>query len=307
MMPSSTSPSELKLRLASGLLSFPLTDFDAEDRFDPKSFRARLDWLSAYPSAGQFIAGGAGEFFSLTADEFAATMRIAVEARRPGQLVIGASGFGTRAAITYAQEAERAGVDGLLLLPPYLTEASQQGLAAHIGAICAATKLGVIVYNRANCRLNAETVMRLADAHPNLIAIKDGVGDTEELLRMRAATGDRLTFINGMPTAEIYAQAYYGMGVPTYSSAIFNFIPEAAISFHEAVMRRDESKIREFLTRFLLPYSKLRGRQQGYAVSIVKAGVHVIGRSAGKVRPPLSDLTEAEYAELAALIAKVRV
>lgn len=301
-----TSPAELKSRLRNGLLSFPLTDFDEADRFDAASFRARLDWLSSFPSAGQFIAGGAGEFFSLTEVEFAAAIRIAVEARGKDQLVIGAAGYGTRAAIAYAQETERAGADGILLLPPYLTETSQQGLFVHIGAICAATSLGVIVYNRANCRLSADTVMRLAETCPNLIAIKDGLGDTEELLRMRAMAGDRLTFINGMPTAEIYAQAYVGMGIPTYSSAIFNFIPEAALAFREAVMRRDEPRIHDFLTRFLLPYSKLRGRQPGYAVSIVKAGVRVIGRSAGKVRPPLSDLTIDEYRELSELIERVR-
>lgn len=305
-MPIRTSPAELKSRLRDGLLSFPLTDFDDADQFEAASFRARLDWLSSFPSAGQFIAGGAGEFFSLTEAEFAAAIRIAVDARPSHQLVIGAAGYGTRMAIAYAQETERAGADGILLLPPYLTEASQQGLFAHIGAICAATGLGVIVYNRANCRLSADTVIRLADAHPNFVAVKDGLGDTEELLRMRAAAGDRLAFINGMPTAEIYAQAYLGMGIPTYSSAIFNFIPDAALAFRDAVMRRDEPRINEFLTRFLLPYSKLRARQPGYAVSIVKAGARAIGRSAGKVRPPLSDLTPDEYQELTALIARVR-
>jgi 5-dehydro-4-deoxyglucarate dehydratase len=300
-----TEPSELKSRLRSGLLSFPLTDFDVEDRFDRRAFRDRLDWLSSFDVVGQFIAGGAGEFFSLQEDEFVDSMRIAVEARRPGQLAIGAAGYGTSAAIRLARHVEEAGADGLLLLPPYLTEASQQGLFEHIRAICASTRLGVIVYNRANCRLSAETVLRLADACPNLIGIKDGIGDTEELLRMRALAGDRLVFVNGMPTAEIYAQAFGGMGIPTYSSAIFNFIPEAALAFHDAVARRDEREIGAFLTTFLLPYSRIRGRQPGYAVSIIKAGAKIVGRSAGAVRPPLSDLTEAEQQDLRDLIAKV--
>ena len=294
-------PSELKSRLRSGLLSFPLTDFDVEDRFDRGAFRGRLDWLSSFDVVGQFIAGGAGEFFSLQEDEFVDSMRIAVEARRPGQLVIGATGYGTYAAIRLARHVEEAGADGLLLLPPYLTEASQQGLFEHIRAICASTRLGVIVYNRANCRLVAETVLRLADACPNLIGIKD-----EELLRMRALAGDRLVFINGMPTAEIYAQAYTGMGIPTYSSAIFNFIPEAALAFNDAVARRDDREIGTFLTTFLLPYSRIRSRQPGYAVSIIKAGAKIVGRSAGAVRPPLSDLTDAEYQDLQDLIAKLR-
>ena len=302
-----TSPDELRSRLKSGLLSFPLTDFDENNEFDGLSFRKRLDWLSSFPIIGNFIAGGAGEFFSLSETEFVSTINIAVEARRQGQIVIGSSGFGTHKAINYAQEVERAGADGILLLPPYLTEASQQGLLDHIGAVCNSTKLGIIVYNRANCRLNTDTVIRLAERHDNFIAIKDGVGDIEELLRMKTQAGERIVFINGMPTAEIYAQAYLGMGVPTYSSAIFNFIPEAAISFYKAVMDQNEENIRNFLTKFLLPYSKLRGRQPGYAISIVKAGARAVGRSAGKVRTPLSDLTNSEYEELQSLILKVNI
>jgi len=301
-----TAPDELKSKLSSGLLSFPLTDFDAAGAFDAKGFRDRLDWLSSFRASGQFIAGGAGEFFSLSNEEFRQTLHIAVDARPDDRLVIAAAGYGTGLASEFALEAQSAGADGLLLLPPYLTEASQQGLFDHISAICSTVGLGVIVYNRANCRLTAETLARLADACPNLIGLKDGLGDTEELLRMRARLGDRVVFVNGMPTAEIYAQAYNGMGVPTYSSAIFNFIPEAALGFHDAVAAGDRPAIDAFMRDFLLPYSRIRGRQPGYAVSIVKAGVRVIGRSAGKVRPPLSELTDEEYNELATLIGRFR-
>jgi len=299
-------PDELKQKLSSGLLSFPLTDFDQSGEFDPRGFRARLDWLAQYPTSGQFIAGGAGEFFSLSQEEFRQTLRIAVEARQGDRLVISASGYGTRTASDLAVEAESSGADGVLLLPPYLTEASQQGLFDHILAICRSTRIGIIVYNRANCRLTAETLAKLAENCPNLVGLKDGQGDTEEFLRMRGKLGDRVVFINGMPTAEIHAQSYYGMGVPTYSSAIFNFIPEAALAFYDAVMRRDVPAIDAFMRDFLLPYSKIRSRQPGYAVSIVKAGVTIAGRSAGKVRPPLSDLTEEEFADLKALIDRVR-
>jgi 5-dehydro-4-deoxyglucarate dehydratase len=57
-------------------------------------------------------------------------------------------------AIAHAQEAQRLGAQGVLLLPHYLTEASQQGLAAHVEAVCRSVFLGVIVYNRGLCRLN---------------------------------------------------------------------------------------------------------------------------------------------------------
>ena len=119
---------------------------------------------------------------------------------------------------------------------------------------------------------------------------------------MRLALGDRVAFVNGMPTAEVYAPAFAAQGVPCYSSAIFSFLPGFALAFHHAVQRQDRDAIDAAMRRFVLPYIRLRARQPGYAVSIVKAGVTIVGRTAGPVRPPLSDLTREEYAELAALI-----
>ena len=186
------TPQELKAAVPRGMLSFPLTDFDANGEFDPAACARRLEWLSGYPSSALFMAGGAGEFFSLTPAEFSAVIDTAVRACGGRTPVIAGCGYGTRTAIEYAREAERLGADGLLLMPPYLVEASQEGLRAHITAICNATKLGVIVYNRANCRLAAATTARLAADCPNLIGFKDGVGDLELLAATRAAVGDRL-------------------------------------------------------------------------------------------------------------------
>jgi 5-dehydro-4-deoxyglucarate dehydratase len=299
------TPQELKAAVPHGMLSFPLTDFDADGEFDAKASVARLEWLSKYPSSALFMAGGAGEFFSLTPAEFSAVIATGVKACGGKTPIIAGCGYGTRTAIEYAREAERLGADGLLLMPPYLVEASQEGLRAHITAICKATRLGVIVYNRANCRLAAATTARLAADCPNLVGFKDGVGDLELLAATRAAVGDRLIFINGMPTAETYAAAFKAAGVVTYSSAVFNFIPRTALAFHAAINAGDAATVDALMRDFFVPYVRLRARQPGYAVSIVKAGAAVIGRSAGKVRPPLSDCTEDEIRDLKALIEKM--
>jgi 5-dehydro-4-deoxyglucarate dehydratase len=95
------------------------------------------------------------------------------------------------------------------------------------------------------------------------------------------------------------------MGVTTYSSAVFNFVPEFATNFYAAVRRRDHRTIHAGLKDFILPLVAIRNRKKGYAVSIVKAGMRVIGRHSGPVRPPLTDLTAAEMAELAALVEKL--
>lgn len=296
------SPAELRAAIEGRLLSFPLTDFDDQDRFDTGSYRRRLEWLNGAGASGHFAAGGAGEFFSLTLEEYSAVTRTTVEVCAGSIPVIAAAGLGTHAAVAYAQEAERLGADGLLLLPPYLTEASQAGLAAHITTICRATALGVIIYNRANCRLTAPTLARLAADCPNLIGLKDGIGDIELLLTMRSLLGERLLFINGMPTAEVFARAYKGMGVTTYSSAIFNFVPRTALAYHRAMLADDAATLDAIFRDFLSPYMRIRSAQPGYAVSIVKAGAEVIGRGGGRVRSPLSDLTAEEKAQLAVLI-----
>jgi 5-dehydro-4-deoxyglucarate dehydratase len=220
--------------------------------------------------------------------------------------VIAGAGHGTAAAVEMAQSAEAAGADGVLLLPPYLMFAGQEGLAAHVEAVCKATKLGVIVYNRDNGILNADTLEKLCERNPNLVGFKDGVGDIELMMQIYGRMGDRLTYIGGLPTAETFAPAYLEMGVTTYSSAIFNFVPEFAQSFYKAVRARDHATIRAGLRDFVLPYIAIRNKGKGYAVSIVKAGMTAIGRSAGPVRTPLVDLKPEEFAELEALIVRIQ-
>ena len=162
--------------------------------------------------------------------------------------------------------AEAAGADGILLLPPYLMVAEQEGLAAHVEAVCKATKLGVIVYNRDNAILNEDTLAQLCDRNPNLVGFKDGVGDIELMMRVYARMGDRLTYVGGLPTAETFALPYLEMGVTTYSSAIFNFVPELALDFYKAVRRarpRDDhgrpARLRPAVHRHPQPQGRLCG------------------------------------------------
>jgi 5-dehydro-4-deoxyglucarate dehydratase len=116
--------------------------------------------------------------------------------------------------------------------------------------------------------------------------------------------GDRLTYIGGLPTGETFAAPYLKMGVTTYSSAICNFMPRWALAFYRAVRAEDQAKVLAALRDFVMPYVALRNRGHGYAVAIVKAGMRAIGRPAGPVRSPLTDLNERELDELRTLIAR---
>ncbi|MEN9403786.1 MAG: 5-dehydro-4-deoxyglucarate dehydratase [Verrucomicrobiota bacterium] len=295
-------PTDLKRTVSSGLLSFPITDFDAAGDFRPDTYARRLEWLMPYGATVLFAAGGTGEFFSLTPQDYTAVVGTAVKTCQGRVPIIAGAGGPTRTAIAFAQEAERLGAQGVLLLPHYLTEAGQEGLVAHVEAVCRAVRLGVIVYNRGACRLQPAALAQLADRCPNLIGFKDGIGDIELMVSIRRRLGDRLSYLGGLPTAEVYAAAYRAMGVPVYSSAVFNFIPKTAMDFYRAVAADDQPTINHLLDTFFLPYLEIRNRKPGYAVSIIKAGARLAGHDAGPVRPPLTDLAAEETAKLAALM-----
>ena len=299
------SPTDLASQLKSGLLSFPVTHFADDLSFDEEGYRKHLAWLAQYPVAGLFAAGGTGEGFSLTFEETDKVVRTAVEEVAGTVPVLAPATGSTVNAVAQARAAEAAGADGLLLMPPYLTEASQAGLVEHVSRVCEATDLGVVVYSRANAVLRDEAVAVLADRNPTMIGFKDGVGSIEQMTRTYARVGDRLMYVGGLPTAETFALPLLQLGVSTYSSALFNFVPQWAIEFYDAVIAQDRDEVYRRLNEFVLPYLDIRDRTQGYAVSIVKGGLAAVGRPAGPVRPPLTDLREDEVAELKALVDRI--
>lgn len=294
---------EIKAKIGSGLLSFPVTDFSADGEFDAQGYAKRLQWLSSYGAAGLFAAGGTGEFFSIGYDEYDAVIRTAVENSDKDVPVLAGVGYGTRMAVDLSKRAEKAGAAGILVLPHYLMVAEEAGVVAHMKAICNAVGIGVIYYARDNTRLSPTSLEQLAAACPNFIGYKDGIGDLQLMQRVSYRLGDRLVHIGGLPTAEVFAQPYLEMGVTTYSSAVFNFVPELALRFYNAVRQRDQATIDGLMKSFYIPLIELRDKKRGYAVSMIKAGAEIVGHGAGQVRAPLTELDAAERATLEQLIA----
>lgn len=295
------TPQELKVALGSGLLSFPVTHFDDEGHFAAESYCRHIEWLAGYEAPVLFAAGGTGEFFSLSPGEIDPIVRAAKESAGKTAIVSGC-GYGTEIAIEIAQSAQKAGADGILLLPHYLIDAPQEGLYAHVKAVCDAVDFGVMIYNRDNAQYEVDTIARLCDDCPNMVGFKDGSGDIGRMRQVTAKIGDRLTYLGGMPTAELFAEAYLGIGFTTYSSAVFNFVPALANRFYHALRSGDRATCEGILNDFFYPFMALRGRRAGYAVSAIKSGVRLAGFDAGAVRPPLDDLTADEEAILQKII-----
>tara|TARA_E500000318_G_scaffold511_2_gene623 strand:- start:4421 stop:5314 length:894 start_codon:yes stop_codon:yes gene_type:complete len=288
--------------MATGLLSFPVTHFDDALKFAPKPYQDHVSWLASYDAATLFAAGGTGEYFSIGQDEFPTIIRAAVEAADGRCPVVAGCGVNTARAIADARAAEAAGADGLLLLPTYLMAGTQAGQMAHVKAVCQSVSIGVVVYNRATSVLTADSVARLAEECPNLIGFKDGVGEIDLVTRIRTMLGDRLVYVGGMPTHELFAAAYDAAGFSTYSSAVFNFVPELALKFYAAMRSGDRAVMDNILKSFFYPFANIRDRVPGYPVSLIKGGLRAIGRDPGAVRPPLSAATDKDVEELAAVI-----
>ncbi|MCL4125185.1 UNVERIFIED_CONTAM: hypothetical protein GTU68_015824 [Idotea baltica] len=275
---------------------------DEKGQFNANSFKGRLEWFLSHNVSAIFVAGGTGEFFSLSKEEYKNIVNettTTVQGRVPTVSSVGRS---IPEAIDFAMIAEAAGIDALLLMPPYLVGCPEDGLYEYAKAICNSTDLPVIYYNRSNGILSCEFLAKLTEECPNLIGLKDGTGNIQDLNDIIKTIGDRLVYIGGVPTAEIISEAYMAIGVNTYSSAVFNFVPELANLFYKSLRAGDKEKVNILIKEFFIPFVRLRSIKKGYAVSLIKAGAQLIGRGAGDVRAPLVMPSSSEVEELKEII-----
>ncbi|MEU3462435.1 5-dehydro-4-deoxyglucarate dehydratase [Streptomyces sp. NPDC006733] len=289
-----------------GLLFFPVTAYGPDGELDLDTFRAHVRQGIEAGAAAVFACCGTGEFHALTPEEFRACVAAAVEVSAGRVPVVAGAGYGTALAVQFARLAEDAGADGLLAMPPYLVVPDQAGLLRHYSGLAAGTGLDIIVYQRDNAVFDPETVVELARI-PNIIGLKDGLGDLDLMQRIVSAVRTDLPerdflYFNGLPTAELTGLAYRGIGVLLYSSAVFCFAPEIALAFHKALNTGDDATVNRLIDGFYRPLVALRNQGRGYAVSLVKAGVRLRGLDVGEVRSPLVEPAPAHVKELAELI-----
>jgi 5-dehydro-4-deoxyglucarate dehydratase len=290
-----------------GLLSFPLTPFTADDEVDLGAFADHLEGQIKHEPSALFVACGTGEFTALSMVEYREVVRTAVEVAAGRLPVFAGCGGGPRIAQEFARLAESVGANGLLLLPPYLVSSTPAGLVRHIAYVAGATGLPIVVYQRANAVLDPTAAVALLNI-PNVVGIKDGIGDVDAMLRIvtairtsgHARAAD-FGFLNGLPTAELSVQAYQAIGVDSYSSAVLCFAPDIATAFYRAVREDDKGRLSLLLKEFYLPFAALRELVPGYAVALVKAGAGL-----GAVRPPLMDAAVPHVARLHDILARGR-
>jgi 5-dehydro-4-deoxyglucarate dehydratase len=292
-----------------GVFGFPVTPMHADGSLNLEAFRQHVRWMKGTGVHALFVCGGTGEFFNLALEEYREAVAVAVEEAGADLPVLAGCGYSTVIAKQFARAARDAGADGLLLLPPYLVQPEQEGLYRHVREVAEAAEIGIILYHRDNALYSVKTVERLA-ALENVIGFKDGHGNLEHFARIHLELGDRLGYMNGMPTAEMTFPSFFALGCRGYSSALSNFAPQVTLQFHQAVVSGDIRTQRDILTHVIEPICRVRDQGKGYAVSYVKAAVNLLGKlgpnGAGPVRPPLVDLNAEQLAQLKKILDEIQ-
>jgi 4-hydroxy-tetrahydrodipicolinate synthase len=193
-----------------------ITPFDREGKVDYAQAQRLASALLDSGSDGLVVAGTTGEAPTLSHDEklrLFAAVKEAVGGR--GALLAGTGTNDTAVSIELSQEAERAGVDGLLLTAPYYNKPTQEGLYRHFEAIARATRLPCVPYNipsRTCVNMTADTTLRLSRV-PNIVGVKEASGDLAQIARIIDDAGDEFRVWSGDDAMTLPILALGGYGV----------------------------------------------------------------------------------------------
>ena len=298
------------LETPQGLLFFPMTPFNSDQSINLKALEQHLILGLESNPGGIFLGCGAGEFHALSENEIYEITDLANSIDRGDiPLYIGVGGP-IQSAKNIASYAEAHGVDGLLVFPPYMVTASEEGLIRYFQELTADTQIPIIAYNRPGSILTIKVIEKLLEIE-NLVGIKDGLGNMSAVAEMAyfiAAweklnqSSRKISLMNGNPTAEITALSFREIGITTYSSAVLSFAPEISKLFYDSLVDQRDDITNALLNDFYLPLAQIRDEIEGGAVSLMKAGARIRGFNYGGVRAPLMDFSGDQTIRLTSLI-----
>ena len=296
------TPAQLRARLG-GVIAFPVTPFKKNLALDLAGLRRNIRQLAGQQVCAIVAGAGTGELHSLSTEEHLAVVRATLEEVKGRHPVLAGVGFSPQTAVDMARSCTSAGVDGILIFPPYYPgDANDEGFFNYYRNVAAATKRGVLIYSRDHANFSPAAVERLATI-PNFIAFKDGQGDIRRFQQIITRVGDRLHWIGG--AGDDCVPAYYSLGVRTYTSSIANVAPRLSYRLHElasAQTAASGAELASIMRELVVPLYAFRGRKKGYEVSVMKTMMDLTGQVGGLVRPPLNDLRADEVKEIRALL-----
>lgn len=286
------NPNELRSRL-SGLIGFGVTPFDDGFNVDDKALRQNASNLAEICDVVVPL-GNNGEIFSLSPEEQVLVGRAVVEEVRGRKPVLVGVGFSLPTTKALAQAAEQYGADGVLVLPPHITDVGDNGLFEYYRSIASAVKIGVVLFQTPSLSFSPSLLCRLS-AIPNILGMKDEHGDMKQFVRQWEVASDRMELICG--TGEILAPSYFALGVKSFTSGLVNFMPEIPVNILR-LLREGKFQEAAVVVEKTLPIFALRRKCPGYTTSVIKEAMSLWGCNAGPVRPPLAPILPADKEEL---------
>lgn len=243
------------------------------------------------------IAGTTGESSTLTMEEHHDVIKAAVEFTKHRIPVVAGTGSNcTRTAIQLSQEAEEAGVDGLLIVTPYYNKATQQGLIGHYSQIADNTKCPIIMYNvpgRTGCNLLPETAAALFKAKENIVGIKEATGNMAQASKTMYLTDGRIDMYSGEDGLVVPLMSIGAIGVISVWS---NVAPAKVHKMCESFFAGDIETARKLQMEALPLVDTLFSEVNPIPV---KRALNLMGKGVGPLRSPLCEMSEANAAKLA--------
>jgi 5-dehydro-4-deoxyglucarate dehydratase len=284
---------ELKASLR-GIVGFGVTPFNPDLSLNLEALRQNAARLVESCDVIVPLAGN-GEVFSLSSEEHKRVGRAVVEEVHGRKPVVVGVGFTVPLARELAQAAEAYGADGILVLPPYFTQANDDGLYAYYRSIAAATSRGAILFQTPTVNFSPALLRRLAEV-PNIIGLKDEHGDLHQFVRQWEAVGDRLELLCGV--GEILAPSYFALGVKAFTSGLVNFMPATCLKILKHLRAGEMPAAARLVEAETVPIYDLRTKRPGYRTLVIKEAMNLCGMKVGPVRPPLAPLPDADREEL---------
>jgi dihydrodipicolinate synthase/N-acetylneuraminate lyase len=275
-----------------------LTPFGDDLSLAPDQLAANASGLVERGIRDVVVCGTMGEAGALSDDERRVVIETAVASG--ARVTVGISSPDGPAAAGRAEAAAALGAIGVMCLPPTTYVADERELDVHFAAVTSATDLPVMLYNNpeaARQDLAPETIVRLAERHERIVAVKECSGDARRIAHLLELAGDRLEVLVG---GDDWALEGYAAGALGWVSGVANVAPELCLELESLVADGNIEAARGRHTR-LLPLARLDMTPK--LVQYFKAALDLTGSHGGPTRPPRLPLTETERETVRAAVA----
>ncbi len=254
-------------------------------------------------SDGIVLTGTTGESPTLEKSEKLELYRTLVQKIDNVDIIAGTGSYCTRQSMELTREAEKVGVNGIMLVTPYYNKPSQEGLYRHFKKIADSTSLPVILYNvpgRTGVNLNPETVARLSEVD-NIIALKDAGKDLEQTAAVCRRVAPGFAVYSGDDSTTLPVLSVGGYGVISVASHLLGLEIKAVIELYR--QGRNQEASAKF--HYLLPLFK--GMFISPNPAPVKEALNLMGYNVGGCRLPLIEMAEDARRELREILNMYRL